>query len=198
MRQNNRMTAIKHEQEQETTIENITFHSVIEMIEKDQKKIEFLLSDLTLQKSSLERTIAANEEIAKNTELLKPDDDIVAVENLISKWVEVVDLVDSKTGMLDNAIKVRDSENDEFRFNIRKRFELGPVQNTDFNIEMNVAFSSLPIEELYNSICSQKNVSIEFWHEYQNWIYHIANLLISSTKSLIFEHFSEKGKDILR
>lgn len=194
MKQNNKLAAIKHEQEQETFIDNITIESVLELVEKDQKKVDFLLSDLTMQKNSLQKTIAANEDIVKNTQLLPSEGtDPATVEKLIAKWIEVVDLLDSKSAMVENATKARDKENADFRYNLIRHFELSPVEDYELNRELRTAFAILPVENLYRAVCSKADIHEDLIQVYESWIESVTLLISKTTRHLILDHFSERG-----
>ena len=194
VRQNNKLTAIKHEQEQETIIEQISIDHVLDLVEKDQKKVDFLLSDLNLQKNSLEKTIMVNQEIAKNTEKGAVDDDVETVNRLKERWSEVVDLIDSKLPMLTNAIKARDKEKEDFRSNLLRKFELSHGFENEIDAQIRTSFSELPVEDLFQAICSKNSISDKLWLAYQSWIEGLTSVFESQTRSLIFEHFAERGR----
>lgn len=196
VRQNSKLTAIRHEQEQETIIEQISIDHVLELVEKDQKKVDFLLTDLNLQKTSLEKTILVNQEISRNTERGAVDDDVETVNRLRERWSEVVDLIDSKTPMLINAIKARDKESEEFRSNMLRKFESSAVYAIELDSQIRSCFSELPVEEIFQSICSKNTISDELWLSYQTWIDSLTTIFDSQTRSLLLEHFVERGRRI--
>ena len=169
------------------------------MVDKDKRKVDFLLNDLNMQRVSLERSIILNEDIIKQTQMISHNEvDPAEIEKLIQKWIEVVDLLDSKLPMLKNAIKTRDRENADFRDRVLRSFELTPVSSEDINRELQRNISSLPINTIFESFCSKKTLSIEHQQMINDWIQQSNCIVNSRVRNMILEHFSERGiEDII-
>lgn len=193
IKQNTKLTAIKHEQEQEAIIEGITIESILDLVEKDRKKVEFFLSDLTKQKESLEKTIVANRQILETSANEKPDEDVATVERLMTKWIEVVDLLESKVDMLNNAIKVRDQESVDFRDKLQSNFEQAPLMSDGIKIEVEATLARLPIDDIYIEVCNQGSNVHDAQQLYLDCIERMANLFAINTKPIVLDHFSERG-----
>lgn len=189
------MVSIKHEQEEEAAIESLTIESVLDLVEKDQKKVEFLLSDLKLQKSSLLKTMEANQAIIDNAEKVdQKDDDPVVTERLIENWIEVVDLLDAKSGMLGNAMKARNKDDEDFKEKLLKFFTFAPVNDYGMDWELDYSTTSLPIEDMFRAVCSRRTSNEELTRTFLGWIDRANLLVANSVKSMVVDHFSELGR----
>jgi hypothetical protein len=190
------MLAVKHEQEKEAEMEQLTVKAMLEQVEKDKSWVEFLIQDLNHQKESTERIIEGNKDIINSISTNHPSvPDTEKVTRLIASWAVFSDLIDTKMPMVDNALKALKFENEDFKERVIKAYSMPLVANKLEileNIDLQKELDQISVNELFESVCQGGLNSVQEGRV-AAWLRESSKILTRRSNELMKDHYREKG-----